>query len=60
MGKWQERIDTFCLRGWLYMERSDTPDSARKIYWRDLYYQIAGGNNQQIPGDSCNMSIQML
>jgi hypothetical protein len=27
----------FLLKGWLYMERSDAPNSARRIYWRDLY-----------------------
>ena len=31
-GVQKEMVDTFCLRGWLYMERSDTPTSA----WGDL------------------------
>ena len=53
MGKWQERIDTFCLRGWLYMERSDTPISARE----DLLERSVSTNSRRQPSTDTRQQL---
>jgi hypothetical protein len=56
-GTTEGKTNTFCLWGWLYIERFKHPTSA----WRDLLERSispsAGDNKQKIHGKKCNMNI---